>query len=107
LTPTNSSNYFSEIKERVVKIGAGRAHSWALTKKGNLYLWGFNEHFPHRFYPQRKNVPKLLEGRKFMLPGHWKNIFLWIFSGRTEKNSDFSLLPVEVLLEFVGLRLSI
>jgi alpha-tubulin suppressor-like RCC1 family protein len=93
-----------KIPESVVWIGAGECESMILTENGNLYTWGKTILSGHRTEEEVTcfSEPSLVPGIKFKLPPKvfekkWKKIFIWMFLGKSDPNSDFSCLPVEVI----------
>jgi RCC1 and BTB domain-containing protein len=103
--------YTAEIfSEEIVGIGAGWNHTWAISKRGNLYLFGSDEDLQLGFPDDTETEfrclsPRLFAGVKFRTPNNfWNSVFRWIFLGRLQKNSFFSGLPVEVIFQFVMVR---
>jgi alpha-tubulin suppressor-like RCC1 family protein len=92
----------------IVSIGCGHDHSFALLQDGSLYLWGRNNEgqlgLPDLTAKNRELG--LLAGYKFKLPipdsAHlWRQVFFWIFLGRSDTSSVFSLLHTEILYNAV------
>jgi alpha-tubulin suppressor-like RCC1 family protein len=88
--------------EEVKAIGATGEGSWAITKNGDIYLWGKNV-----FSENNSNVPKRLPFFQVHVPvwreSFWREVCQWVFLGRKEEGSVFSWLPVEVVYHVVGI----
>jgi alpha-tubulin suppressor-like RCC1 family protein len=103
-SPVTLQNNFNE---DIAGIGAGWNHSWAITTSGNLYLWGCNYHLqlgqPSGCHNRR--VPTLFPAKKFKVPwGEWELALRWVFLAKSDRNSIFSGVPIEVIYHFVLIR---
>jgi alpha-tubulin suppressor-like RCC1 family protein len=93
-------NFF--VGKKIAGIGAGLFHSWVITDDGDLYFWG-NNFFGQFGIAELKTprVPKLLPNWKFKVPSQDQWPFLkWIFLGRYDRDSIFSVFPDEVRYHF-------
>jgi E3 ubiquitin-protein ligase HERC4 len=95
-------------KQHPVSIGCCFDHSFFVTNKGDLYMWGLGHQgqlgrgsAKSRSKPGKVKlkmmVSRELENQK------WDDIFLWLFLGRAEGGSAFSGFPLEVIVNIVGL----
>jgi hypothetical protein len=97
-----------EGSQKIVGFGALCEHSFALMDDGRMFCWG-----------NRKDgrlgtgagascpTPTLLPEFKFRVPESfvrefWEPVLRWLFLGRTERESEFSELPVEVTYHMVA-----
>jgi alpha-tubulin suppressor-like RCC1 family protein len=87
---------------RVVSIGCGWSHSWAVTRSGDIYLWGC--HYRGGLGSQDQSRPMLFEDTKFAIPrtdAEWVMVFRWLFLGNSDHKSSFSEFPIEIVYHFV------
>jgi hypothetical protein len=74
-------------------------------QKRNLYIWGAND-FEQQGHSEsrRQLLPTLFKGGKFKIPvNRWRDIFSWIFLGRTSPGSIFLEFPSEIIFHMAGL----
>ena len=65
----SNTDYDFSLVEEVVQIAAGGSHSAAVTKDGNLYMWGYNYHGELGVYTsENKNAPILVNNSTTALP---------------------------------------
>jgi hypothetical protein len=87
-----SSEFFDS---EVVSVGCGFCHTWAVTALGSLYQWG---EINGSSTPKKNTVKVRLLWAEEM----WKKAARWLFLGRTDEESIFSVLHVEVVFHFSG-----
>jgi alpha-tubulin suppressor-like RCC1 family protein len=85
-------------------FGCGCFHTFVISKKGELWIWGSGSRVG--FTAEGANCPlptkaKLLWKAKVPVARNWRQIFLWLFLGKGDKGSEFSVFPVEVFYHFV------
>jgi alpha-tubulin suppressor-like RCC1 family protein len=93
---------------KVKGIGASYEQAWAINEEGLVYLWGSRirldgvESSPvvPFLYPccPKWKIP-LSSAEKW-----WQEVGCWLFLGRVDRDSVFSILPIEVLFHFVVVR---
>jgi alpha-tubulin suppressor-like RCC1 family protein len=90
----------------VAAIGCLNDHSYLVTTKGQVYVWGSDCERRLGVGEEDLLVPTLVEGFVASVPKskerEWAIIFRWLFLGRLEAESPFGRLPVEVFFHFVG-----
>jgi hypothetical protein len=86
----------------VASIFCGCVHVGAITKKGELYIWGNAGRLG--IGDRMSAVPTLVENKKWRLPcgKHWQRVFTWVFLGHKDCKSIFSELPIEVIFHMVS-----
>jgi alpha-tubulin suppressor-like RCC1 family protein len=85
--------------EHVVCITAGSYNSAAVTKDGRVYTWGMNSSLERTHSRTKKVIP----GFQAAVPNSeykWRTA-QWLFLGRSEEDSKFSIFPVEVIFNIV------
>jgi alpha-tubulin suppressor-like RCC1 family protein len=92
--------------EKIVGIGTGESHSWAVTCSGNLWTWGLGQ-APDLNPNRAQEVPHLKNYFSVNIPrsreeaAHWMRIFRWFFLGASDSGSAMSVLPIEVIFNTV------
>jgi alpha-tubulin suppressor-like RCC1 family protein len=90
-------------KEKIIGIGCGNYTSWAITGIGELYVWGEKcgiEGADNLYVPTKHNF--LVKKPRPRTEQLWREIFGWWFLGREDRDSAFSVLPIEVVFHLVG-----
>jgi alpha-tubulin suppressor-like RCC1 family protein len=91
---------------KIVAIGTGINSSYAISQRGELYVWGFNSSGQLGIGDaggSMQPTPVLNKHIRVALPRKfwgWPIVFRWIFLGRSDENSIFSVLPIEVIFHF-------
>jgi alpha-tubulin suppressor-like RCC1 family protein len=84
-------------------IGCNGYQCFTLDTWGNLWIWGSQD--AGGIHGEVIETPERYEKQKFKVPRlwafEWKKIFLWLFLGKSDLNSNFSFFPVEVVYQFV------
>jgi alpha-tubulin suppressor-like RCC1 family protein len=99
--------------EGVAAFGTGCYNSYMLNFNGGLWVWGDSDEGKLGIEPLRHlNVPHLLKGHKWKLPGrkmlqkfqaeYWEVTFKWLFQGKLSRACILCSLPTEVLFHMVG-----
>jgi alpha-tubulin suppressor-like RCC1 family protein len=86
-------------------LGCLYDHSFLVTNKGDLYLWGLGQagqlglgHYRNKKRPTKLGFRVKAGVNK---EGEWRAIFQWLFLGRVDAGSPFFVLPQEVVYFFV------
>jgi alpha-tubulin suppressor-like RCC1 family protein len=87
-------------------FGAGQNHCFMIFRDGSLFLWGDNS---SKQLGREEASGEMAEfgGEKFRVPMReeaWR-VAQWMFLGRADGESNFFLLPVEILFHFVSVVL--
>jgi alpha-tubulin suppressor-like RCC1 family protein len=102
-TPQQIRKFWPD-SEYLIGIGCGAHFSWAITGTGDLYTWGKGE----GIRPEDNGAVPAKKDFKVSLPcgssrAQWEKIFRWFFLGRSDCESAFHCLPVEVTFNAVFL----
>jgi alpha-tubulin suppressor-like RCC1 family protein len=99
---------------KIVSLGCGCDHSFALTYEGDLFVWGSGYEGKLGLGHEQcysVELPVCIPGVKFRRPRNfydefWGPVFQWLFLSRVDLNSEISF-PVEVLYHFVVILINI
>jgi alpha-tubulin suppressor-like RCC1 family protein len=85
----------------VESIGCGSDHNYAILQDGSLYLWG------NYGWEATRTEPTKVTKHQFKVPEDsqkspkWNAVFRWLFLGKSDPDSVFFSLPVEVIFHVV------
>jgi alpha-tubulin suppressor-like RCC1 family protein len=109
LTKVGEGAGSAEEEGGIIALYCGSYHTMALCRSGALFMWGqvhlpsmvattgdYTLPTPTKFRDYVFEIPRLR-----IIEELWVEIFQWIFLGRTEDESPFQILPVEVLFALV------
>jgi alpha-tubulin suppressor-like RCC1 family protein len=113
--PTGVFKYSVEVpagnlgEKKVAFMACTHGITCILTETKELYLWGElrDEDDGSVIY----HSPKIVENVTLRIPlTHyqkrlWEYLLIWVFAGRTDRNSAFRRIPVEVIFVIVGFML--
>jgi alpha-tubulin suppressor-like RCC1 family protein len=90
----------------VASVGCGFSQGFFLTDEGSLYMWGAGgDGQLGNGKRVTTHVPTLVPNLVFRSPWgsekEWNALFFWLFLGHGDQGSVISLLPIEVLYNFV------
>jgi alpha-tubulin suppressor-like RCC1 family protein len=90
---------------KAMAIGAGWGFSWFINEDHELYCWGAASRGGHPEGYDDKKVPTKVDIKvkiaRVSVEEEWQT-FRWLFLGRLNEFSEFSMLPVEVLYHVVS-----
>jgi alpha-tubulin suppressor-like RCC1 family protein len=93
--------------EDVVMFGCGDSFSFAMNRSGEFFTWGDKDYGKlGRAAESDQLTPKILAGFSLKYPRSanwevWNKMGKWLFCGKSNRDSIFFILPVEVIYHFV------
>jgi alpha-tubulin suppressor-like RCC1 family protein len=94
----------------IAAVIGGWKRTHVLTEDGRVFLWGHVEGGKNRNFFCSPEHGMLIPNLKFTIPilcytKKWDSTLMWIFLGKRDENSQFSLFPPEVVYHFICIEI--